>query len=115
MLQEEVLTLNVLPEMHIFSCQQDNAVSGTDMFYIGRCHSSTCLCNEKGRSPSFSEQKCQWPECNVLDLNCDGDVHTLPSVVCDLSLEHKQSLYCFLSWHIFLFVSSNISDDDTVR
>lgn len=61
---------------------------------MGHCHSSTCLCNEKGRNPSFSEQKCQWPERNVLDLNCDGDVHTLPSVVCDLSLEHKQSLYC---------------------
>lgn len=64
------------------------------MFYIGACHLSTCLCNEKGRNPSFSEQKCQWPERNVLDLNCGGDVHTLPSVVCDLSLEHKQSLYC---------------------
>lgn len=33
LLQEEVLTLNIQPEKHVFSCQQEDAVSGTNICF----------------------------------------------------------------------------------
>lgn len=47
----------------------------------------------------------------MVDLNQDGDVHTLPSVVWSFTGAWTETvLSCFLSWHLFLFVSSDTTD-----